>query len=305
MSRPLPPPPRTAPTRPWVVVVPALALAGAAGVAAAPAAAGADATPATATVRMAHLAPGVAPVQVTLISLSGGTVTLPGTEAYGQSSRYEPLAAGVYTVRARQASAPGAAPLLTWTIDAKAGEAYTVAAVGSGTGVKGTVLRDDLTPPPVGKGSVRFIQGASAAGRAGLSTIGGAVIASPTDFATATGYAPVPAGTWPLTASSVDHPSVQTQGSVSIAAGSVTSVVLLDQPGGGVRLTTTLDAAGTRATPRKGVHTGAGGTAAAVVGRAPTGLPLGLAAAGGSALLALLGARLARRGARVRRAVTM
>ncbi len=223
----------------------------------------AAATPVTgATLRVAHLSPGTAPVDVSLTSLSGGSADLARAESYGQTSPYQAVPAGVYTVSARAAGSPAdGKPLLSWTVEAKPGEAYTVAAVGSGAEARGTVLRDDLSSPAPGKGSVRFIQAASAAPSATVTTTGGAIVASPTSFGTATGYAQVPAGTWPLTASGVEDPSLRTQRPVSVPAGSVTSVILLDQPGGGVTLRSTVDASGASVMPRGGIDTGGGGTA--------------------------------------------
>jgi hypothetical protein len=65
---------------------------------------------------------------------------------------------------------------------------------------------------------------------------------------------------------------------VQVQAGSVYSVLVLDRPGGGLRVQTALDAASPGVVPSGGVEAGAGGTA-------PSGgasLPVLLTAVGGS-----------------------
>ena len=56
----------------------------------------------------------------------------------------------------------------------------------------------------------------------------GPTVATGAPFATTTGYTTVPAGTWSLQAKSVASPSVAAGARVSVASGSVTSVLLLD-----------------------------------------------------------------------------
>ncbi len=292
---------RPAPTRPvrTVLATAAVAVVVVVSLLAAPSAnAASTPAPSGAAVRVAHLSPGTPSVNVSLTSLSGGSIELGQSEAYGETSRYQTVPPGVYTVVARRTGSPASAqPLFTWTVDAKAGEAYTAAAVGIGAEARGAILRDDLTPPAAGKGSVRFIQAASATPAATLTTVGGTVVASPTDFGTATGYAQIPAGTWPLTASGVADPAVQAQRQVSVSSGAVLSVILLDQPGGGVTLRSTVDASGTSVTPRGGVDTGGGAVAAELGGRTgtPVAPPAGLLAAGALAAgLLIAGLRRAR-----------
>lgn len=229
----------------------------------APATAAPAATPGNATIRTAHLSPDTPGVDVYLNAFSGGTTRLlvPG-ESYGGVSKYTSIKAGIYTVSMRKHGAPASSPaVLSWTLDAKAGYAYTAAAVGTGAKLRGTVLNDDLTPPPAGKARVRLIQAASAAPTATVVAVHGPVLAKNTKFATATGYAQVPAGTWPLMAESATTPALTTNGSVSVPAGSVTSILLLDKRGGGVQLRTVLDAAAAVTAPKGPVPAGGGGTA--------------------------------------------
>lgn len=226
----------------------------------------AAATP-TATIRSAHLSPDTPGVDVYLSAFSGGSTRLwAANESYGGVSKYVPIAAGLYTVSMRRHGAPASAPaVLTWTLDAKPGYAYTAAAVGTGAARRGTVLDDNLTPPASGKARVRLIQAASAAPHATVFALHGPVVAQDTRFGTATGYAQVAAGTWPLKAESVSMPALTTSGSVSVPAGSVTSILLLDKRGGGLQLRTVLDSAAAMKAPKGPVPAGGGGTATSYV----------------------------------------
>lgn len=180
------------------------------GVVAASAAAGAFvATPAQAapvagiaTVRSAHLSPDAPGVDVYLTAFSGGNTRLwVPDERYGGVSPYTRIAAGQYVVLMRKHGAPASSPaMLTWNLDAKAGQAYTAAAVGTEGKRTGTVLKDDLTAPKAGFGRVRLIQAASRAPQATVVAVNGPVVARNAAFPTSTGYTQVPAGTWPLTA---------------------------------------------------------------------------------------------------------
>lgn len=242
-----------------------------------------------ADIRSAHLSPDAPGVDVYLTAFSGGTTTLwVPNEVYGGVSKYTPVKAGLYTVSMRPHGAPATQrPMMTWTLDAKAGKAYTAAAVGSGTARKGAIFDDDLTPPKPGTARVRLIQAASVARTATVVAVNGPVVAKDAAFATATGYAQVPAGTWPLKAIAVSMPSVSTAGSVSVASGSVTSILLLDKRGGGLTLSTTLDAAGAAKMPAGAVPAGGGGTAGefTATGGANAELALGL---GGFAVVLLV-----------------
>ncbi len=239
-----------------------------------------------ATVRTAQLSPGAPHVDIYLSALSGGTTSLAaGAESYGQVSSYSRINPGLYTVAVRAAGSPaGSPPMLTQTVDARAQDAYTVATVGVGAARRVTVLRDDLTPPAAGTARVRLIQASSAAGNASVVANGTLPVATAAPFAAATSYAQVPAGTWPLAATSISTAGLGTHASVSLAAGSVTSLVLLDRAGGGVTLHATLDAAGAAVIPSGGVQTGGGGLAAPAKQHSSPAAPLLLALLGGAGL---------------------
>lgn len=241
----------------------AAALAGLSIAAGAGSAAAAPAATSVASIRAAHFAPGTPGVDVYLTSFSGGATQLwHGDETYGSVSPYEAVPTGQYVVAMRLAGAPpSSVPMLSVTVQAKAGAAYTLAAIGAQAHVSGVVLNDDLTPPTAGHGRVRLIQAASNAPKADVVAVGGPVLASNAVFGTSTGYAQIPAGTWPLEARAVDANPAVTTGSVSVPAGSVTSIVLLNGPGSTLALHTVLDAAAATSAPAGPIDAGGGGTA--------------------------------------------
>lgn len=220
---------------------------------------------AQALVRSAHFSPDTASVDVYLTSFGGTSSTLwVSAESYGGVSAYRSLAAGQYVVSMRPHGAPStSAPALTWTLDARAGRAYTAAAVGQAAALKAQVLTDDLTPPPAGDGRIRVVQAASAAPVATISTNGGKVIAARLPFASTTDYTVVPAGTWDLRAVTDGPPPLTTTDAVPVPANSATTIVLLDTTAGAVTFVSVLDAAGSPTVPVGSVDAGGGGTATA------------------------------------------
>lgn len=220
----------------------------------------AQASTAAGNVRVAHLSPDTANVDIYFTAYSGGTTELMSSgTGYGEVGPYQRVPEGVYTVALKSAGASAGTPsLMRFTVDVKKGEAYTVAAVGRGAQRKGAVLRDDLTPPKAGNARVRLIQASSAAPKVDLLANSGTVLAADAAFGTATGYAQVKAGTLPLTAAG--GAQLTARRNVSVAAGSVTSIVVLDSPNG-LTLRSIQDAGGTSAMPAGGVDTGGGGTA--------------------------------------------
>jgi len=271
-------------------------------------------TTATAWVRAAHLVPGLGTMRITLTPFAGaaaGTVTKPGTPVaptrdgmrvvqpaakYGEAGEYRQIPQGLYTVQVLPVDAPaGSTPLLTGTLDANGDQAYTLAALGSKASPRVQVIADDLRAPAAGKAKVRLLAASTAAQRVTVTAAGGPTLAEGAQFGQPTGYAAVPAGSWSLKVygSSPSRGSAMrttnTTGTVSLDAGNVYTVLVLDQEGGnGLRLMPLLDAAGMAVMPAKGVQTGAGGTAppAATTWGDPA-AGLSLAAAGGLTLLVL------------------
>ncbi|MCU1657211.1 MAG: hypothetical protein JWO57_1867 [Pseudonocardiales bacterium] len=238
-----------------------LASSGLASAAAArPAAVPADSS---AIVRGAHFSPDTPGVDVYLTAFAGGTTSLwLSGVGYGDVSPYQRLAPGAYTVAMRAHNAPASTPAaLSWVLNARSGQAYTAAAVGMNKQLHGIILRDELTPPGTGTGLVRVIQAASRAPQATVTALHGPVIAKNAAFATSTAYATVPAGNWPIRASSLTTPSVATSSDLRIHSGTVTSIVLLDGKPTGIAIRTVVDAAGAAIAPIGAIPAGGGGTA--------------------------------------------
>ena len=217
---------------------------------------------ADAVIRAAHFSPTTPGVDVYLGAFTGQTSKqwLSGV-AYGAVSPYQRLKPGLYTISMRlHDKARTTKPVLTWTLNAKAGEAYTVAGVGAGTALKGVVIHDDLSAPRKGTGRVRVIQAASRAPVARVVAKSGPVIARDAAFASTTNYATVPAGTWTVEASG-GQPKLHTSSAVNVAAGTVSSLLVLDAKTSGITVRTVLDSAATSSTPAGSVPAGGGGMA--------------------------------------------
>lgn len=248
----------------------ATALLGGAGVflagpaAAAGGAAGHSSESAYAELRAAHFSPTMPGVDLYLGSFSGSTSKqwLSGVR-YGAVSPYRQIRTGLYTVSVRKHGAAASSPaVLSWTLDARAGKAYTVAGVGAGASVSGIVLADDLKTPPAGDGRVRVIQAASRAANVTVHAVSGPTIVKNAHFATASAYRDVPAGSWDLAAVSDSDSAVKASTTVQVAAGQSQSVLVLDAADGGITVRSLLDSAAPSAMPQGPVDAGGGGTAA-------------------------------------------
>jgi hypothetical protein len=222
------------------------------------------ATPALAAtdayVRLAHLSPDTPNVDVYVSSVADpkDSFVVPGV-GYGAVSPYRALAPGSYVVSMRGAGAAAdSPPVISTTVDAKAGQAYTVAGTGLSASLGLTVLSDQLALPPADKAAVRCINGAVSASSVDLGQAGKQPWATGVKFATTTPYTDVSLGTWTLHVSAPGKPSVDLP--VTIDANSTYSVVLLDKKGA---FTAQLirDSAGSQVVPVGGVETGFGGTA--------------------------------------------
>ena len=241
-------------------------------------------------IRLAHFSPDTPNVTVILTSFSrpGWKLELPGV-GYGTLSSYQRLPAALYTVSMRMegAAAQRTPQVLTTTVKAVDGAAYTVAGVGPYAKLGLTVLQDDLSlPSGPDQVRVRVLQASAKAGTVAVRAVGGRTIAPNVDFAKSTEYATVPAGSWRLMVSPTGQPGVTTD--VTLNGGSVYSVIVLDDDAGEIKVEVRTDAASGARMPQGGVETGAGGTAAPD-GSGPW-LPAGL----GLAALAVVGAAVVR-----------
>ncbi|MGI8879440.1 MAG: DUF4397 domain-containing protein [Jatrophihabitans sp.] len=239
----------------------------------------ANAAEPNAVVRAAHFSPTTPGVDVYLGPFSGGgsKLWLSGV-SYGAVSPYQSLKPGLYTVAMRVHGAPSSTPpTLSWTLNAAAGQAYTVAGVGAGSSVRGLVLHDSLTAPPAGSGRIRVVQAASRAPQVTVVAARGPVIARDASFATTTSYAIVPAGRWAIKAT-VSGSSLEASATVDVTSGAISSVLVLDAKGSGITVRAVVDANRAGTVPRGPVPAGGGGTAVPAMGGTPGGLPFGLVA---------------------------
>src|SRR4029077_9652065 len=163
------------------------------------------------------------------------------------TSPYETLAAGDYTVAMRAAGAgPTTKPALSASIAVKAGHSYTVAGLGPESGLRLAVLDDKLTPP-AGKALVRVIQ-ASLKEHLVTVSYGGGSLVSGLAFGSVTGYKTVSPRTVTVR---VAGSGGSASSSVTVAAGTVHTLVVLDGASG-LELDNLVDAAGSAVQPAGG-----------------------------------------------------
>lgn len=254
-----------------------------------------EAPPGKAWVRAGHFVPGMGQVTVELRPQDTSQETVPmGDAGYADVSSYDAVAPGAYTATVREPSGAGAAePLLSRSFEVGAGEARTVAVVGTLESPRLVLLDDDLTTPEPGTARVRLLSASEGAGSVTVQAVDGPTIAEDAVLGQATPYVTVPEGAWTLELEGSD--SGATSAEVPVSAGSVYTVVVTDTGDGAVGLDVVTDAAGAVVAPRGGAETGGGGTARdATDGRTDgPGAPLLGAAVvlGGAALLTAAAAR--------------
>jgi hypothetical protein len=261
-----------------------------------PPASAAPVNQATASVRGAHFSPDTPSVDVYLTAFSGGTSKLAlSNVGYGDVSDYQTIPAGLYTVGMRPAGADPSTPVaISWTLDAKPGEAFTAMAIGMHDALQGRVLTDDLTAAPPDQARVRVIQAASKAPKVDVKADNGPVVGTAVPFGTSTDYENVSAGKWPLTAQASDNSAMKATTSGTFAPGTINTVVLLDTKQNGLAMRVLPDGVPESPVPGGPVEAGGGSTARVaadhelvIPGLVLTGLAL-------TATLALLGRTLRR-----------
>jgi hypothetical protein len=177
--------------------------------------------------------------------------------AYGTVSPFEKVASGEYSVAMRAAGAkPGSPPVLSTGVHIAPGAAYTVAGLGPAKALRLAVLRDRLTTPK-GQSLVRVIQ-ASLRDHKVTVTAGSQVLARHLVFGNVTNYTAARPGTWTVHVSGAAGTATQ---SVTLAAGTIHTLVVLDGAGGSLMIDNLVDAAGSGIPPQGGAATGLGGTA--------------------------------------------
>ncbi len=263
------------------------------GIPAAATASAASATSGTGWIRLAHLSPNTPPVDVYLYSFgdSNAQIVLHHV-SYGTVSPYEAVTAGDYSVAMRASGAsPSSQPVLSTSVTVKADHAYTVAGMGPESGLRLEVLDDQLTTPS-GKSLVRVIQASLKEPVVKFHCSCGGDIAPKASFGSVSPYAPIPPGTWTMTA--IVGGTTKASLPVPLGAGTVHTMVVLDGTNG-LEIVDLVDAAGAGQPPVGGVTTGFGGTA----GHGPGSPVPWLALIGAGALITLTGGfRLRRHGLR-------
>jgi hypothetical protein len=212
-------------------------------------------------VRLAHLSPDTPAVDVYLRSTANAIKpqTFKGV-GYGDMSAYLRLPTGTYQVAMRKAGAPATtAPVITTQVGVRNGGAYTVAGVGRFADLGLRVLTDDLKLPDAGKSKVRIIQASVKAPVLDVAGKNGNKIADGVAFATTTNYREVNPGKWSVQV----VPTGGGRTSVlpcTLGAGSVYSLIVLDDKSGGLKPELHVDAERQGTVPLGGVATGGGGT---------------------------------------------
>jgi hypothetical protein len=255
-----------------------------------PAAAASASAAGTGWIRLAHLSPDTPPVDVYLYSFGdpAAEVVLHHV-AYGTVSPYQAVSSGDYSVAMRAAGAAAASkPVLSASVTIEPGHAYTVAGMGPESGLRLQVLDDDLAPP-AGKALVRVIQ-ASLKQQVVAVRYASTVLAAALRFASVSRYQAVSPGSGPVVVSAGGG---DVTSSVTLAAGTVHTLVVLDGAGG-LEVVNLEDAAGSGRPPAGGPSTGFGGTAP----HGPASPVPWLAVIGSGMLLAVAGGLGLRRGRR-------
>lgn len=185
------------------------------------------------------------------VGATGDEVTIPAVD-YGALSEYRRIEPGDYVIGIRPAGTADA-PAITATLDAMPGSAYTLAAVGPQDEPMLSVVADDLTPPAVGRARVRVFQ-AFSPDPVDVRGPGGLNLGRALAVGTAGDYRTLPAGQVDLTVAGTGDPS---QVAVTVGAGQVVSVVLVDRDGAAAA-EVHVDAAGPVAVPPGPVDAGFG-----------------------------------------------
>jgi len=207
--------------------------------------------------RLAHLSPNTPAVDVYLYSFGDAKALLVVHHvAYGTVSGYQRLPSGEYTVAMRGAGASASTPpVISATVDIHAGAAYTVAGMGPAKGLRLEVIQDRLRTPR-GKALVRIIQASLVQHKVTIKA-GRHLLVKGLPFAAVSSYRAVSPGTWAVRATGqTEH----TSASITLSAGTIHTIVVLDDPGH-LTLDDIVDAAGSKVAPAGAPATGLGGTA--------------------------------------------
>lgn len=207
--------------------------------------------------RLGHLSPDTKSVDVRVAALRGGSTLfeLKGV-GYGDVSTYSELPAGSYTVSMVPAGASAAtAPVISATVQIADDTATTVAAYGPSKDLQVKAFSDDLTQPAAGNARIRLVQASTLTSRVDVTASTGTAIARGARAGSATSYAEIPAGDWTL---ELTGGSIEDSAQVAVAAGSVSTLFVLDTADGGLTILPIVDSASVGSVPDGGVATGGG-----------------------------------------------
>ena len=212
--------------------------------------------------RLAHLSPDTPAVDVYVDAVADpeAGITLEGVD-YGTVSDYQDVPPGTYTVSMRAAGADPDDP--AGALDDRRGGRATARSRWPGWACSPTsgleIIEDSLDMPPSGQARMRVLAAASNAETLDVALADGTSVATGLAFASTSDYVDVPAGSTTLQVSAGGEPPTDLP--VDLDAGAVYSVLVLDEPDGGLTVEPVLDAASAGVVPVGGVETGAGGTA--------------------------------------------
>lgn len=211
-------------------------------------------------VRLAHMSPDTAAVNITLSSLSGD-VTLFRLQnvGYGAVSKYMRLPQGTYALAMVPAGQndPDATPVVSGSVQISAGKAETLAAIGKNDDLKTTVFSDDLAEVSGGDARVRIVQ-ASVTHDSVDATAGSTTVADGASFGDVSKYATVPAGTTSIELKAGADTETVSQ---RFAAGSAHTLFVIDDAKGNLTVSPALDSAAATETPVGSLAAGGGGLA--------------------------------------------
>jgi hypothetical protein len=225
-----------------------------------PASASADAS----YLRLAHLSPDTPRVDVYLSAFGRPNFKqeVKGV-GYGDVSEYQTIQPGEYTIAMRPAGAdPKTKPVISATLSAAKGRAYTVAGLGAFADLALRVLNDEISLPPAGQSRMRVVNAAPHIGDLSIKREGTAVIERAA-FGNASSYVFVPAGRTTLTVAPTEAKATSLP--LTLEAGGVYTVLVLEKDGAlstGVRQ----DARGATVVPNGAIETGRGGPAGGDIG---------------------------------------
>jgi hypothetical protein len=212
-------------------------------------------------IRVAHLSPDTAAVDLTLTALAGDKVIYEQSDiGYGAVSAYLPLEPGTYAIAMVPAGEPrGSTPVLSGEIEVQNDMAATVAGIGPNAELQTVVIDDDFEAPADGSARVRVVQASALADSVDVSTADGTELAKGAKLADVGDYIDVPAGSTELSLVAGDTEDVAT---TDLGAGSVHTLFVVDDAEGALTVMSALDSAAVDQAPLGGVATGGGALAA-------------------------------------------